>query len=138
MTETQERFLKAIAGRVPLERVAEIYLFPPIRQGGVEAGLAVIAAEPETAEPSPAAAALAAIDAPAPNALADASATAEADASGAASGSAGDAASDLAVDAGLPDVDGSLEGFADLPPVDGREAGRGPRPRRRSMGRHRR
>src|SRR5215217_9586682 len=47
MTETQERFLRAVAERVPLDRVAEVYLFPPIRQGGDEAGLAVVATEPE-------------------------------------------------------------------------------------------
>jgi len=45
MTETQERFLKAVADRVPLDRVAEVYLFPAIRQGGVETGIAVVAAE---------------------------------------------------------------------------------------------
>ena len=47
MTETQERFLKAVAGSVPLNRVAEVYLFPAIRQGGVETGIAVVAAERE-------------------------------------------------------------------------------------------
>jgi hypothetical protein len=45
MTETQERFLKAVADRVPLDRVAEVYLFPAIRQGGVETGIAVVAAQ---------------------------------------------------------------------------------------------
>ena len=48
MTETQERFLKAVADRVPLDRVAEVYLFPAIRQGGVETGIAVVAAEADT------------------------------------------------------------------------------------------
>jgi hypothetical protein len=47
MTETQERFLRLIAERIPLERIAEVHLFPPIRQGGVETGIAVIAAIPE-------------------------------------------------------------------------------------------
>jgi hypothetical protein len=44
LDETRERFLKAIAKDVDLERVAEIHFFPPIRQGGVESGVAVIAA----------------------------------------------------------------------------------------------
>jgi len=47
MTETQERFLRAIAERVPPERVVELHLFPSLRQGAVESGVAVIAAEPE-------------------------------------------------------------------------------------------
>ncbi|MDQ3997576.1 MAG: hypothetical protein M3303_11255, partial [Gemmatimonadota bacterium] len=38
------RFLAAVAERVPLDRVVELYLFQPIRQGGVESGVAVIAA----------------------------------------------------------------------------------------------
>jgi hypothetical protein len=44
LDETRERFLKAIAKEVDLARVAEIHFFPPIRQGGVESGVAVIAA----------------------------------------------------------------------------------------------
>lgn len=47
MTETQERFLRAVAARLPLDRVAEVHLFPSIRQGGVETGVAVIAVEAE-------------------------------------------------------------------------------------------
>lgn len=45
MTETQERFLKAVADRVPPERVVEVYLFPSLRQGPVESGVAVVAAD---------------------------------------------------------------------------------------------
>ena len=45
MTEAQERFLRAIADRVPAASIAELHLFPAIRQGGVETGIAVIAAE---------------------------------------------------------------------------------------------
>ena len=41
-TETRERFLKAIAAQVPPERIAEIHFFPPIKQGGVESGVAVV------------------------------------------------------------------------------------------------
>ena len=40
----RERFLAAVAEKVPIERVVELYLFQPIRQGGVESGVAVIAA----------------------------------------------------------------------------------------------
>lgn len=47
MTETQERFLRAIATRVPPDRVAELHLFPSLRQGPIESGVAVIAVAPE-------------------------------------------------------------------------------------------
>jgi hypothetical protein len=40
----RERFLAAVAEQVPLDRVVELYLFQPLRQGGVESGVAVIAA----------------------------------------------------------------------------------------------
>ena len=46
MTESQEVFLRAVAARVPLELVAEVHLFPSLRQGAVETGLAVIATSP--------------------------------------------------------------------------------------------
>lgn len=45
MTETQWRFLKAIADRVPGDRIVELRLFPTIRQGGAESGVAVVAVE---------------------------------------------------------------------------------------------
>ncbi len=48
MTETQQRFLRAIAERVRSEQVVEVHLFPPIRQGGVETGVAVVAEDPRT------------------------------------------------------------------------------------------
>ncbi len=44
LTETRERFLKAVIAELPAERIRELYLFAPIRQGGVESGVAVIAA----------------------------------------------------------------------------------------------
>lgn len=44
MIETTERFLKDISEKVGPENVEAIHLFPPIRQGGVETGAAVIAA----------------------------------------------------------------------------------------------
>jgi len=47
MTETQLRFLRAIAERVPLERIVDVHLFPSMKQGIVETGIAVIAAERE-------------------------------------------------------------------------------------------
>jgi hypothetical protein len=46
---TRERFLLAIAASLPAERFIELHFFPPIRQGGVESGVAVIAAHPEVA-----------------------------------------------------------------------------------------
>ena len=47
ISETRERFLRAITGVIPAERVIEIHFFAPIRQGGVESGVAVIAAAME-------------------------------------------------------------------------------------------
>src|SRR5690242_1916171 len=44
MIETTERFLKEIADRVGAANVETVHLFPPIRQGGVETGAAVVAA----------------------------------------------------------------------------------------------
>jgi len=49
---TRERFLVAIAASLPAERFIELHFFPPIRQGGVESGVAVIAALPERVEES--------------------------------------------------------------------------------------
>ena len=51
MTETQQRFLRAIAERVPKAQVVEVHLFPPIRKGGVETGVAVVAEDPRVAAP---------------------------------------------------------------------------------------
>lgn len=45
MTEAQRRFLREIAQRVGA-RVHEVRLFPTIRQGGVESGVAIVAARP--------------------------------------------------------------------------------------------
>ena len=48
MTEdTRRRFLLAIADQVLPDRVDEVRVFRPIRQGGQETGVAVIAVEPE-------------------------------------------------------------------------------------------
>ena len=43
MTETQERFLRTVLTRIPLDGVVELHLFPPIRRGTMETGVAVIA-----------------------------------------------------------------------------------------------
>lgn len=52
MTETQQRFLRAIAERVPSAHVVELHLFPPMRQGGVETGVAVVAEDPRRPSPN--------------------------------------------------------------------------------------
>jgi hypothetical protein len=44
--DTRERFLLAITAQIAIERIAEVHLFAPIRQGGVESGVAVVAAIP--------------------------------------------------------------------------------------------
>ncbi len=44
--DTRARFLASIAEVVPAERIAEIHFFPPIRQGPIETGVAVVGAEP--------------------------------------------------------------------------------------------
>ena len=52
--ETRARFLAAIAAQLPAERIVEVHLFPAIRQGGMESGVAVIAVErAEDAEDAP-------------------------------------------------------------------------------------
>ena len=52
ISETRERLLRAIVAQVPADRIAEIHFFAPIKQGGVESGVAVVAAIPElVAEP---------------------------------------------------------------------------------------
>lgn len=48
LPETRERFLRAITQQIPVERIAEIHFFAPIKQGGVESGVAVVAAWPES------------------------------------------------------------------------------------------
>lgn len=52
MIETTERFLRDIADRVGVDAVEEIRLFPPLRQSGVETGVAVVAARPIAPEPA--------------------------------------------------------------------------------------
>ena len=43
LSETRERFIRAIAEQVPVDRIAEIHFFNPIKQGGLESGVAVVA-----------------------------------------------------------------------------------------------
>ena len=42
LSDTRERFLVAIIGQILPERIAEIHFFQPIRQSGVESGVAVV------------------------------------------------------------------------------------------------
>ncbi|MHB0949773.1 MAG: hypothetical protein ACYC4J_12030 [Gemmatimonadaceae bacterium] len=75
LNETQERFLKGVLAKIPITQVAELYLFQPIKQGGVESGVAVIASVPE-APPAPEPSEEAAAE-PAGQGTADAGAVAE-------------------------------------------------------------
>jgi hypothetical protein len=50
LTETRERFLTEVVAQIPLQRIIEAHIFAPIRQGGVESGVAVIAAGLEGAD----------------------------------------------------------------------------------------
>jgi hypothetical protein len=53
LSETRERFVRAVLEKLPLDRIVEIHFFPPIRQGQIETGVAVIAATPECGDRSP-------------------------------------------------------------------------------------
>ena len=53
LDQTRERFLVAIADKIAAERFIELHFFQPIRQSGVESGVAVIAARPERPEEPP-------------------------------------------------------------------------------------
>ena len=48
-SDARERLLLAIADRVGPERLTELHFFPPLRQGTIETGVAVIAAVSESA-----------------------------------------------------------------------------------------
>ena len=45
--ETRDRFLAAISDKLPAEHVVEVHLFQPLKQGGTESGVAVIAVQEE-------------------------------------------------------------------------------------------
>lgn len=47
MNDITERFFREIAERVPPDTISEVRLFPAIRQGLVETGVAVVAAHPD-------------------------------------------------------------------------------------------
>jgi len=51
VSETRERFIVAIAEQVAADRIAEIHFFNPIKQGGMESGVAVLALTHPVAEP---------------------------------------------------------------------------------------
>lgn len=53
VSEITERFFKAIIAKVPLERIEELHLFSPLRSGGVETGIAVVAARVPLPVPAP-------------------------------------------------------------------------------------
>ncbi len=53
MDDTRERFLSAIAERLGADRIVELHLFSPIRQGVLETGVAIVAAVPASAEVAP-------------------------------------------------------------------------------------
>lgn len=44
VSEITEKFLRAVVAQIPLERIEELHLFSPLRQSGVETGIAVVAA----------------------------------------------------------------------------------------------
>lgn len=54
MDDTRTRFLSAIVAQLGAERIVELHLFSPIRQGVMETGVAVVAALPDL-EPQPSA-----------------------------------------------------------------------------------
>lgn len=49
-SDVVERFLSSIVETVDSGRIVELHLFPPMRQGGIETGVAVLAALPEQGE----------------------------------------------------------------------------------------
>lgn len=51
-SDARERFLLEIAVAIPPERIAEVHFFPPIRQGPIETGVAVLAVLPVGASPT--------------------------------------------------------------------------------------
>ncbi len=52
VSEVTERFLRAVIAKVPLDRIEELHLFAPLRQGGTETGIAVVAARVPLSTPS--------------------------------------------------------------------------------------
>lgn len=121
VSEVTERFLRAVIARVPLERIEELHLFAPLRQGGVETGIAVVAARVPLPDP------VAEVDAPSDELALEASdASAHASAEGAVDSGASsvDEAVDVheadtdAADAEVADVDLAAVDLADLERAD--------------------
>jgi hypothetical protein len=50
MSEARDRFLRAIAEQLAPRAIAELHLFPALRQGGMESGVAVVAVTPPPPE----------------------------------------------------------------------------------------
>jgi len=48
---TRDRFLAAVAAKVDAAAIAEVHLFQPIKQGGLESGVAVVAVHEGLAQP---------------------------------------------------------------------------------------
>lgn len=44
LSDTRERFVRAMVAQMPVERIAEVHFFSSMKQGGVESGVAVVAA----------------------------------------------------------------------------------------------
>lgn len=44
--ESRTRFLVAIAAQLPADRIVEAHVFAPIKQGGMESGVAVVVVDP--------------------------------------------------------------------------------------------
>jgi hypothetical protein len=42
---TRERFLAAISEKLPADRIVEVHLFQPLKQGGMESGVGVVAVQ---------------------------------------------------------------------------------------------
>jgi hypothetical protein len=54
-SDVRERFMAAIAQQIPADRVVEMHFFQPLKQGGTESGVAVVAvAEPKPGSTQPA------------------------------------------------------------------------------------
>lgn len=47
---TRERFLAAISEKLPADRIVEVHLFQPLKQGGTESGVGVVAVEESSRE----------------------------------------------------------------------------------------
>lgn len=53
MDDTRTRFLSAIVAQLGAERIVEVHLFSPLRQGVMETGVAVVAALPDLESQAP-------------------------------------------------------------------------------------